>query len=164
MRGKAHKFGNDINTDYIIPSRRRARVEDIAEMARYVMEDADPTFRDRLYPGDFIVAGSNFGCGSSRETAPRVIQAARIAAVLATSFARIFFRNSISIGLPVVLCDTSLIEEGDDLEIDLQQGIVHNRSRCVAIPIRPMPAFMSRIFEDGGLVAHLRKHGTFSLG
>jgi 3-isopropylmalate/(R)-2-methylmalate dehydratase small subunit len=164
LSGRAHKLGNDINTDYIISSRRRARVESITDMARFLLEDIDPGFYSRLRPGDFIVAGSNFGSGSSRETAPRVIQAAGIAAVLAESFARIFFRNSISIGLPVVLCDTRPIDDGDDLVIDLAGGMVQDHTRGITILARPIPAFMQSILEDGGLLAHLQKHGGFHLG
>ena len=163
LTGTAHKFGDDINTDYIIPSRRRIRAESIQDMARYVLEDADAEFYARLRPGDFIVAGLNFGCGSSRETAPRVIQAAGVAAVLAKSFARIFFRNAISVGLPATVCNTDLIDTGDHLEVDLAKGIVHNRTRKLDIPIRPIPTFMRRIIDDGGVVAHFRKYGTFQL-
>ena len=163
LTGTAHKFGDDINTDYIIPSRRRIRAESIQDMARYVLEDADAEFYARLRQGDFIVAGLNFGCGSSRETAPRVIQVAGVAAVLAKSFARIFFRNAISVGLPAILCDTDLLDDGDDLEIDLAGGIVRNLTQKLDVPTGPMPTFMRRILDDGGLVAHFRMHGTFQL-
>lgn len=163
LTGRAHRFGDDVNTDYIIPNRRRIRAESIQEMAPYVLEDADPEFYSRLCPGDFIVAGQNFGCGSSRETAPRVIQAAGVAAVLAKSFARIFFRNVISVGLPAILCDTDLIRDGDKLEVDLDGSIVRDRTQRLEIPVQPLPALMQKILDDGGLVAHFRKHGTFQV-
>ena len=132
-------------------------------MAHHLMEDLDPTFVGRIQRGDFIVAGRNFGCGSSREAAPRVIQAAGIGAVLATSFARIFFRNSINIGLPVLICDTHWISNGDELEVNLATGTVTNRTTGVEIQARPLPKIMLNIMADGGLAAHIRKHGTFRL-
>ena len=163
LRGLAHKFGNDINTDYIIPSKYKARITDPMELAKHVLEDADPTFYSRLTRGDFIVAGNNFGMGSSRETAPRVIKDSGVAAVLAKGFARIFFRNSINVGLPVVECDTSRIEQGDTLEVDLVAGVVRNVTRGIDIAVAPLPAVMVELLNDGGLVEHFRKHGTFNL-
>lgn len=162
LRGKAHKFGNDINTDYIIPSKYKSKTQDLAEMAKHVMEDADPDFATRLSPGDFIVAGSNFGCGSSRETAPRVIKMSGVSAVLAKGFARIFFRNSINIGLPVVECDTSQIEDGDELEVDLVAGIIRNLTGGVELKVAPLPDVMVELLNDGGLVEHFKRYGTFN--
>lgn len=163
LRGRAHKFGDDINTDYIIASKYKSRTLDLQEMAQHVMEDADPTFRSKIAPGDFIVAGTNFGCGSSRETAPRVIKAAGLNAVLAQGFARIFFRNAINIGLPVVECDTSLIDDGDELEVDLTGGVVRNLTKDVGIKVAPLPDVMVQLLNDGGLVEHFKRYGTFNL-
>ncbi|RDV84088.1 3-isopropylmalate dehydratase small subunit [Ammonifex thiophilus] len=163
MRGRAHKFGDDINTDYIISGKYKFKTLDMDELARHVMEDLDPDFYHKIRPGDFIVAGWNFGCGSSREQAPLVIKHARIGAVLAKSFARIFFRNAINTGLPVVECDTDQIEAGDELEVDLARGVVENLTKGVSIPIKPLPPVMLRILEDGGLIAHFQKHGGFKL-
>ncbi len=129
LRGKAHKFGNDINTDYIIAGKYKSKYATVKEQARHVMEDLDPHFYEKIAPGDFVVAGNNFGCGSSRETAPLVIRYANLSAVLAKSFARIFFRNAINTGLPVIRCDTDQIEPGDELEVDLAAGTVKNVTR-----------------------------------
>lgn len=163
IRGRAHCFGDDVNTDYVIASKYKAKTLDIREMAKHLMEDLDPGFAERMRPGDIIVGGRNFGCGSSREAAPRVIQAAGISAVLAVSFARIFFRNSVNIGLPVFPCDTAFIGDGDELEIDLASGGVNDISTGGSVQVAPLPQVMVNIIADGGLVAHLRKHGTFVL-
>lgn len=156
-------FGDDINTDYIISGKYKFKTLDLAELARHVMEDLDPDFYRKITAGDFIVAGRNFGCGSSREQAPLAIKHAGISAVVAGSFARIFYRNAINTGLPVVECDTRAIEPGDELEVDLGAGILRNRTRGVEVGITPLPAVMLKILNDGGLAAHFRKHGGFSL-
>lgn len=163
LKGRAHRFGDDINTDYIIASKYKARVMDMQEMATHVMEDASPGFYQRISPGDFIVAGNNFGMGSSRETAPRVIKVAGLSAVLAKGFARIFFRNAINVGLPVAECDTNGIEDGDELEVDLIAGTVTNLTRGTETRIAPLPDVMVELLNDGGLVEHFKKHGTFNL-
>lgn len=162
-RGRAHRFGNDVNTDYIIASKYKSRVLDMSELVKHVMEDADPDFYSRLSPGDFIVAGTNFGCGSSRETAPRVIKAAGVSAVLAKGFARIFFRNAINVGLPVIECNTESIEQNDTLEVDLAGGVVRNLTKGVEIAVAPLPSVMLELLNDGGLVEHFKRHGTFHL-
>lgn len=161
--GKAHKFGDDINTDYIISGKYKFKTLDMSELARHVMEDLDPDFYQKIANGDFIVAGRNFGCGSSREQAPLAIKYAGISAVLAGSFARIFYRNAINTGLPVIECDTDAIEPGDELEVDLEAGVVYNRTRSVEIKITPLPRVMLKILNDGGLVAHFRRYGGFNL-
>ena len=117
LTGKCHKFGNDVNTDYIISGRHKFKTLDMKELAKYVMEDLDPDFYSKVNAGDFIVAGTNFGCGSSREQAPLAIINANIGAVVAKSFARIFYRNCINTGLPLIECDTDQINAGDELEI-----------------------------------------------
>jgi 3-isopropylmalate/(R)-2-methylmalate dehydratase small subunit len=160
---KVHRFGDDINTDYIISSRNKAKALDLDELARHVFEDIDPEFLSRFKPGDAIVAGDNFGCGSSRETAPAVLQRIGVSAVLAKSFARIYFRNSVNIALPALICDTDGIEDGAELVIDPSAGRVEDRSRNATLSCEPYPPFMLRIFKDGGLAAHLRKHGTYHM-
>jgi len=163
LQGKAHKFGNDINTDYIISGKYKFKTLDMNELAKHVMEDLEPDFYHKITPGDFIVAGSNFGCGSSREQAPLAIKHARVAAVLAKSFARIFYRNAINTGLPVVECDTDGIDPGDELAVDLSVGVITNRTKGTTIPVKPLPAVMIKILNDGGLAAHFRKYGGFNL-
>jgi 3-isopropylmalate/(R)-2-methylmalate dehydratase small subunit len=127
LRGKAHCFGNDVNTDYIISGKYKFKTLDMKELAKHVMEDLDPDFAERVQPGDFVVAGSNFGCGSSREQAPLALLNAGVGAVLAKSFARIFYRNAINTGLPVVVCDTGLIDAGDELVVDLESGMLNHQ-------------------------------------
>jgi 3-isopropylmalate/(R)-2-methylmalate dehydratase small subunit len=162
LRGKAHIFGSDVNTDYIISGKYKFKTLDMNELAKHVMEDLDPDFYQKVSPGDFIVAGSNFGCGSSREQAPLAVKYAKISAVLAQSFARLFYRNAINTGLPVVECDTANITAGDELEVDLTKGEVTNRTKGIIIPVKPLPPVMIKILNDGGLAAHFRKYGGFN--
>jgi len=163
LRGKAHVFGDDVNTDYIISGKYKFKTLDMNELACHCMEDIDPEFSQKVEPGDFIVAGSNFGCGSSREQAPLVIKHAGVGAVLAASFARIFFRNAINKGLPAVECDTSPIRDGDELEIDLGAGKVTDLTRGTEMDITPLPPVMMDILREGGLTDYLKKHGGFRL-
>ncbi len=163
LRGRAHKFGDDVNTDYIISGRYKFKTLDMSELAKHVMEDLDPNFYAKIQKGDMIVAGKNFGCGSSREQAPWAIIYAGISAVLAKSFARIFYRNCINTGLPLIECDTDRINEGDELEVDLEKGVVRNLTQGTEIPVKPMPKVMIRMLADGGLVEHFKKYGTFNL-
>lgn len=163
MKGKAHRFSDDVNTDYIISGRHKFKTLDMNELACHVMEDLDPHFVKRLKKGDFIVAGKNFGCGSSREQAPLALKCAGVAAVLAESFARIYFRNSINNGLPALVCDTSGIEDGDALEIDLESGVIRNLTRDTTIESHPLPKVMLDILSEGGLVHYMMKHGQLAL-
>lgn len=165
MTGHAHRFSpnDDINTDYIISGRYKFKIDDMNELARHVMEDIDPKFSSRVKRGDFIVAGTNFGCGSSREQAPRALKAAGVSAVMAKSFARIFYRSSFNIGLPLIECDTDPIRGGDELTIDFDSGLVTNASTGETIRIRPIPRTMQILLEDGGLIQHLKRHGDFAL-
>ena len=163
LKGKAHKFGNDVNTDYIISGRYKFKTLDMKELAKHVMEDLAPGFFASITSGDFIVAGRNFGCGSSREQAPLAIINADIGAVIAKSFARIFYRNSINTGLPLIECDTDKIDPGDRLKVDLTEGALYNLSKNLKIEVVPLPAVMLKILADGGLVAHFQKYGTFNL-
>jgi len=163
LKGKAHKFGDNVNTDYIISGKYKFKTLDMNELAQHLMEDLDERFIEKVSPGDFIVAGSNFGCGSSREQAPLVIKAAGIGAVLGKSFARIFYRNAINIGLPVVECDTDKIDADDMLLVDFEEGFIKNLSKNVEIEINPLPPVMIKILGDGGLVEHFKKHHGFEL-
>lgn len=159
IHGRAHRFGDNINTDVIIAAQHKAASLDLSEMARHTFEDIDPGFVDRVRPGDIVVAGSNFGCGSSRETAAHVLRELGIGAVLAQSFARIFFRNAINIGLTVLECDTSATGDGDQIEVDLERGLAINLSRDIATPVTPLPAVMHAVLREGGMAAYLRAHG-----
>ena len=163
MKGKAHRFGDDVNTDYIISGRHKFKTLDMDELACHVMEDLDPHFTKRLKKGDFMVAGKNFGCGSSREQAPLALKHAGVAAVLASSFARIYFRNSINNGLPALVCDTSGIEDGDTLEVDLGSGKIRNLTKGSEIDSHPLPRVMLDILSEGGLVEYMKKHGRLAI-
>ncbi|MFW5770217.1 MAG: 3-isopropylmalate dehydratase small subunit [Spirochaetota bacterium] len=155
--GKAWKFGNDINTDEIVPA-RYLNTSDPDELAKHCMEDADEKFMEKMAPGDIIVAGSNFGCGSSREHAPIAIKAARVSCVIADSFARIFFRNSINIGLPIIESPEAAaeIKEGDEIEIDFDSGTIENRTSGKTYQAKPFPPFMQDIIKKGGLMNKVR--------
>ncbi len=164
IKAKAFKFGSDINTDYIISGKYKFKSNDMLEMAHHAMEELDPNYYDRVSPeGGILVAGTNFGSGSSREQAPLVLIHSNTKAVLAKSFARIFFRNAINTGLPVVECDTDKINEGDEISVDLEGGVVKNITTGEDIPFAPLPSVMAKLLADGGLAPHLRKHGTFAL-
>jgi len=163
LKGKAHKFGDNISTDLIAPGRFFHLRNNLPELAKHTLEDADPRFIKKVRSGDFIVAGKNFGLGSSREHAPTIIKLCGVGAILAQSFARIFFRNAINIGLPVLECETGKIAQGDELEIDLIKGTIRNKEKRVELRFRPLPQVMLKILRDGGLVEHIRKHGGFKL-
>ena len=163
LRGRAFKFGDDISTDLIIPGRLAHLRSNLPELAKHVLEDVDPGFASRVRSGDFIVAGRNFGLGSSREHAPLAIRMAGISAVLARSVARIFFRNSINVGLPVLICDTSKIADGDELEVDLSASTIRDLSNGVQLFSGRIPQVMLHILEEGGLVEYIKKHGDFEV-
>jgi 3-isopropylmalate/(R)-2-methylmalate dehydratase small subunit len=163
ISGRAQRFGSDINTDYIIAAQHKAASLDVTEMARHTFEDIDPEFVGRVQPGDVVVAGANFGCGSSRETAPRVLLACGISAVAAPSFGRIFFRNAINVGLPAIECDTSDIEQDDIIEISVERGVVSIPSRGLERHARPLPDVMRALLDAGGLANYLRVHGDLVL-
>ncbi|MGP8322554.1 MAG: 3-isopropylmalate dehydratase small subunit [Methanosarcinaceae archaeon] len=163
MKGRSWKFGDDISTDLIAPGRLFHLRTNLQELAKHVLEDADPEFPSKVRKGDFVVGGSNFGLGSSREHAPTIIKLAGVGAVLAKSFARIFFRNGINVGLPLLICDTDAIDEGDELDIDLSAGKIKNVTKGIEITFSPLPDVMIKILQDGGLAAHIEKHGDFNL-
>jgi 3-isopropylmalate/(R)-2-methylmalate dehydratase small subunit len=154
MKGKCWKFGHDVNTDEIIPA-RYLNMTDEKALAEHCMEDADPQFVKKARAGDIIVAGRNFGCGSSREHAPLAIKAFGIQCVLAESFARIFFRNAINIGLPIAECPEAAREaaEGDEVEVDFEKGRVVNHTRGKTYNFPPFPPEIRRIIDAGGLMA-----------
>lgn len=161
--GRAFKFGDGVSTDHIIPGRFAHLRSNLPELAKHVMEDADPTFATRVRLGDFIVAGNNFGLGSSREHAPLVIKMAGVSAVLAKSVARIFFRNAINLGLPVLICDTGGISDGDELDVNLKAGIIRNISKGNELTFRGLPEVMLDILNEGGLLPYIQKYGKFRL-
>ncbi len=155
--GKAHKFGADIDTDAIIPA-RYLNTSDPAELAKHCMEDADPDFVRKVKPGDIIVAEKNFGCGSSREHAPISIKAAGISCVIAKSFARIFYRNSFNMGLPILEAPEAVdgISDGDELEVDTVKGIIVNRTTGKSYQAQPIPPFMQELIAAGGLMEYVK--------
>lgn len=163
LKGKAWNFGDDISTDHIAPGRYFHLRSDLPELAKHVLEDADTEFASKMSPGDFVVGGRNFGLGSSREHAPTIIKLSGVSAVLAKSFARIFFRNSINVGLPVLICDTDKINAGDELEVDLEAGVIKDLTNGEQLNFKPLPPTMIKILNDGGLLSHIQKHGDFKL-
>jgi len=160
IRGMAWKFGDDINTDLIIPGKYKLSITNLDELAKHAMEGVDPRFTEKMVKGDLIVAGRNFGCGSSREQAPLVLRHIGVSTVIAESFARIFYRNSINIGLPAVECrEAGKISEGDLLQVDLENGLIGNLRNDEEYKIMPIPKEVWQILSNGGLVAYVKKHG-----
>jgi 3-isopropylmalate/(R)-2-methylmalate dehydratase small subunit len=157
LEGTAHTYGRDVDTDVIIPARYLTS-SDPQELASHCMEDIDPEFVQRVRKGDVIVAGENFGCGSSREHAPIAIRAAGVSAVVAASFARIFYRNAINVGLPIVVCPAAAKDAkmGDRLRIDLGKGTIDNLTRGKQYAAEPFPPFMQELIERGGLMAYVK--------
>ncbi len=159
FQGKAIKLPDNINTDFIISGRYKFAITDMKELAKHIMEDIDPEFPKKIIPGkSVIVAGKNFGMGSSREQAPLVIKEAGILAVLAPSFARIFYRNSFNIGLPLVQVQTKDISTDDELDIDLDKGLIKNITSQNVLKIEPLPGFMQDILTEGGIVNYYKKY------
>jgi 3-isopropylmalate/(R)-2-methylmalate dehydratase small subunit len=163
LKGGVFKFGDDISTDHIVPGRLIYLRSNLPELAKHVFEDADPTFAKRVKGGDFVVGGKNFGLGSSREHAPIVIKMSGVSAVLAKSFARIFFRNAINIGLPVLICDTDEINDGDRLEVDLEKGIINNLTNTAQLRFSRIPDVMLRILDEGGLIPYTKKYQSLDI-
>jgi 3-isopropylmalate dehydratase small subunit len=154
----AHKFGDNVNTDEIIPA-RYLNTTDPAELARHCMEDADPGFAAKIAPGDVIVGGANFGCGSSREHAPLAIKAVGVSCVIAGSFARIFYRNCINMGLPIVVSPQAAeaIADGDQVEVDLSSGVIRDKTRRRCFHCAPFPPELRAIIDAGGLMAFVKR-------
>jgi len=158
LKGRVHKYGANVDTDAIIPA-RYLNVSEPEELAGHCMEDIDTQFVNRVQPGDIIVATTNFGCGSSREHAPLAIKACGVSCVIARSFARIFFRNAINIGLPLLECDEAVdgTDAGDELEVELASGTIRNLAKGTEFRAKPYPEFMSELIAAGGLIEHTRK-------
>ena len=158
IRGRAWLFGDHINTDLIIPGRY---LDDYSpeNLVKHVMEDADPSFAKQVAKGDIIVAGRNFGCGSSREQAPLALKLAGVSGVIAVSFARIFFRNAVNVGLPVIICPQAhaLLKHGEDVEVDLDRGLVRSVLTGKELRFEPLPKFLVEILDNGGLVPYVRE-------
>lgn len=162
LQGRAHVYGDNIDTDRIIPG-KYTKTLDLSDLAAHVLEDLDPEFSSGVRAGDILVAGANFGCGSSREQAPLALKAAGISAVVASSFARIFYRNAINIGLPVVEVSAHQIEPGHRVEVDLLTGQVRDLTDGQEYAATKMPDVMIAILQAGGLVNYLRRHGDYEL-
>jgi len=158
LKGKVHKYGEDVNTDVIIPA-RYLNVSEPAELAKHCMEDIDAEFVKKVQPEDIIMATTNFGCGSSREHAPLAIKAAGVSCVIAKSFARIFFRNAINIGLPLLECNEAVdnTDSGDVLEVDLATGTIKNLAKDLEFTAKPYPEFMAELITAGGLIEYTKK-------
>ena len=163
LKGKAWKFPDNISTDHIAPGRLFHLRSNLPEFAKHVLEDADPEFASKVQKGDFVVAGSNFGLGSSREHAPQIIKLSGVSAVIAKSFARIFYRNAINIGLLLLECDTDGIDAQDEIEVDVREGIIKNLTKNTEIKFKPLPEVMIKLQQDGGLIEHIKKYGDFQL-
>ncbi len=160
VKGKVFKFDNDVDTDVIIPARYLNTTSE-SELASHCMEDIDAQFTKKVQKGDIIVAGDNFGCGSSREHAPIAIKASGVSIVIANSFARIFYRNSINIGLPILECPEAVsgINDGDEVGVDLAEGVIYNLTTGKSYKAQPFPPFIREIIADGGLLKNLAKRG-----
>jgi len=158
LKGKVHKYGANVDTDVIIPA-RYLNTSDPVELAKHAMEDIDKDFVENMQPGDIIIATTNFGCGSSREHAPLAIKASGISCVIAKSFARIFYRNAMNIGLPILECEEAIAEtqNGDILEVELARGEIKNLTRNKSFQAKPYPDFMLELISSGGLIEHTRK-------
>lgn len=155
------KMQDDINTDYIISGRYKFRIQDEKELAKHIFEDLEEDFYKKIKPGDFLVAGENFGCGSSREQAPLALKASGLGAIIAKSYARIFYRNAFNVGLCLVECETNFIDDLDQLELDLEKNIIRNLSKGLNIEIKPIPGIMLKFLEKGGVVEYFKAHGGF---
>ena len=167
MKHTAHrllKAQNNINTDYIISGRYKFRIRDPKELAKHIFEDIDENFRKKVRKGDFLVSGENFGCGSSREQAPLALKATGIRAVVAKSFARIFYRNALNLGLYLLECNTNYIDDGDELELDMEKNMLKNQSKGLNITFQPIPPLAKKILAEGGMIAYFKKHRGLEIG
>ena len=163
MGNHAHrlKISDDINTDYIISGRYKFKIQDPKELAKHIFEDVEDEFYKRVKKGDFLIAGENFGCGSSREQAPVALKASGLQAVIAKSFARIFYRNAFNVGLCLVECETNYIDDMDELELDMDKNMIRNISKGVNLEIKPIPGVMKKFLDSGGVVEYFKAHGGF---
>jgi 3-isopropylmalate/(R)-2-methylmalate dehydratase small subunit len=164
MKGIVYKLGDDINTDLIISGRYKFSITDPNELARHVFEDIEPDFYKRLQGRQFFVAaGKNFGCGSSREQAPLAIKYAGGLAILAKSFARIFYRNAFNLGLPLIECDTTKIKQGDVIEVDLKRGVIVGLNRGFSVDSKPFTKFQRALIDEGGIINLYKKYGGLKI-
>jgi 3-isopropylmalate/(R)-2-methylmalate dehydratase small subunit len=163
ITGKAWKFGDNISTDLICPGRYYHLRSNLNELAKHVLEDARSDFADSVKKGDFVVAGANFGLGSSREHAAIIIKMAGVSAILAKSCARIFYRNAYNIGLPVILCDTAKINDGDELYLEMEKGGIEDCTTGETMHFSPVPQIMRDLLKEGGLVPYLKKYGDIRI-
>ena len=164
VSGTCIRLGDHINTDLIISGKYKYRTQDIKELAKFVFEDLDPNLKGRLSVGSIIVAGKNFGCGSSREQAPRVLKAAGVRAIVAESFARIFFRNAVNVGLPTLVADAEFlgkVRDNGSITVDLVEGKIFDEEKKSETTIKPYPQFMLEIIKEGGIVEYFKNHGMF---
>ena len=157
------KIQNNVNTDYIISGRYKFHVRDPKELAKHVFEDIEENFYQKIKKGDFLISGENFGCGSSREQAPQALLAMGLGAIVAKSFARIFYRNALNLGLYLLECNTNNIDDGDELETDLSGGILKNKSKGLNIAFKPLAPLAKKILENGGMIEYFRKHGGLAI-
>lgn len=157
------KIKDNINTDYVISGRYKFKIQDPKELAQHIFEDIDPEYASRIKKGDILVAGENFGCGSSREQAAQALKQAGFHAIVAKDFARIFYRNAFNIGLLLVECNTDFIDDGDELGLDIEKGKLKDVSKGLILDIKPLPPIMKRLLEDGGVIGHFKKYGGFFL-
>lgn len=163
LKGKSWKFGDNISTDLIAPGRYFHLRSNLPELAKHTLEDADPEFINKMNKGDIVLGGKNFGLGSSREHAPAIIKLSGVSAVLAKSFARIFFRNAINVGLPVIICDTDRFNNEDNLEINLTNGKIKNITQDFEVDFPPLPEIMQKILEKNGLVNYIKEYGELQI-
>ncbi len=162
IKATCHVYGDHIDTDRIIPG-KYTKTLDLSTLADHVLEDLDPNFANIVQKGDILVAGTNFGCGSSREQAPLALKKSGVAAVIAQDFARIFFRNAINIGLPVLEIGNHNIKKGSEIELDLREGLVIDHTANIEYKATKLPDIMLAILSDGGLVPYLKKHNNYSI-
>ncbi|MFH1846442.1 MAG: 3-isopropylmalate dehydratase [Candidatus Omnitrophota bacterium] len=155
------KMQNDINTDYIISGRYKFKIQDEKELAKYIFADIEENFHAKIKQGDFLVAGENFGCGSSREQAPVALRASGLRAVIAKSYARIFYRNAFNVGLCLIECSTDYIDDMDELELDIEKNIIRNISKGINVEIKPIPLIMRKLLDKGGVIEYFRECGGF---
>lgn len=157
IRGRVWKYGDNVNTDVIFPGKYTYTIQDPAEMARHALEDLDPTFATHVQPGDIVVGGRNWGCGSSREQAVTALKAAGVGAIVAASFARIYYRNAINNALPAIICPEAVeaLQHGETAEIDLERGVIQCAAGAFTFP--PLPEAVLGIFQAGGLLAYVRQ-------
>ena len=155
------KINNDINTDYIISGRYKFKIQDHKELSKHIFEDLEEGFYKKIEPGDFLVAGENFGCGSSREQAPVALRASGLGAIIAKSYARIFYRNAFNVGLCLIECETNYIDDTDELELDMGGNMLRNISKGVNIEIKPIPKVMRKFLDSGGVIEYFKAHGGF---